>query len=46
MKKPLLFLVGCVRVLVEDDYVSRSYRREFIRFGRSILKERGLLNDD
>ncbi len=38
MKKILLCAVGCVRILVRNDYVSQSYRREFVRIGRSVLK--------
>lgn len=38
MKKTVLFAVGVLRILVGTDYVSRSYRREFVRFGRSLIK--------
>jgi hypothetical protein len=42
MKKPMLFLLGCVRALLGNDYVSRSYRREFVRLGRSVLRRKKL----
>lgn len=44
MKEKLLMILGLSRVIVGDDYVGESYRRELKRFGRKVLKDLRVVN--
>ena len=39
MRRKLLMVLGLGRVILEDDYVGESYRRELRRLGERVLRE-------
>lgn len=39
MKDKFLIAIGLARLILDKDYVAKSYRRQFKRLGREILND-------